>query len=127
MFLKAKERQTGVYGTVNKGDTIEVSDFLGQELIEIGTFEETSKPNDTATAEEVSEHNVSGLKQEPIHTDGTPREILNTDGRKLHETGPLAEAEASARIEAGETADLGDVPVSDGDEAATKTDKKKKS
>jgi len=110
MILKAKQRITGSYGTVNEGDTVEVPEAYGQGLIEKGLAEEVKKPNETATPEEVTEHNQSGLQQEPIHASGMDREMLNNEGRRLHESGPEAVEETEARAKANvEPTVLGDV------------------
>ena len=74
MELQTLTRQTGVYGTVNEGDTITVSDSLGQELIDNGNFKKADKKADDATPDEVSGRNASGLATGPLHTDGTDRE-----------------------------------------------------
>jgi hypothetical protein len=101
MELEALERKTGVYGTVNAGDTVTVSDALGQELIDLGGFKKATKTADTATPEQVLARNASGnVAAEPIHADGTNREILNDEGRVIHNSGPEAVVEAEARAEA---------------------------
>lgn len=123
MNIEALERQTGVYGTVNEGDVVTVGDSLGAELVAGGAFKETTKSPDTATPEEVSERNESGLDTDAVSVDGTNREILNDEGRKLHESGEQASAEAQARVEAGVTADLDQEPVSEGDSDVRKKKK----
>lgn len=120
MILEALERQTGAYGTVNKGDTVNVSDSLAAELIANGAFKEVVTAEEVATPGDVVDRNESGNTDEPVHVDGEAREILNDEGRKLHESGELAEAEAEARVEAGQTPDLDQEPISVGDETARK-------
>ncbi|GAB3324529.1 hypothetical protein GCM10027299_21860 [Larkinella ripae] len=86
MKLEALTRITGSYGVANKGDIIVVLDETGEQLIEAGLAKKSSKGADDAEPEEVSERNLSGIPSgEPVQLDGTLREKLNTEGRKLHE------------------------------------------
>ena len=100
MLIKAKQRLTGAYGTINAGDTAAVLDATGQILIDDGLADEADAPNPTATPEEVVIRNESGQPVEPIHADGINREILNTTGRVLNESGPALTEQTAARAEA---------------------------
>lgn len=97
--LEAIERQTGVYGTVNTGDTVTVTESLAEELVAGGSFKKTTKIAETATPGEVIERNISGVSAEPVHADGTDREILNNEGRVLHQPTPAQVAAAQQVIE----------------------------
>ena len=124
MDILAKRRLTGDYGTINEGDTATVKDETGQLYLDEGWAEKATKVNPTATPEQVMTRNVDGVTVDAVHVDATNREILNTDGRKLHESGPDATIEAAARVEAEVTPDLDNVPVSKGD--GESTEKKEK-
>lgn len=111
MKLEALERQSGVYGTVNAGDTVTVSDQLGEELVALGAFKKVNKEAAPATADEVQDRKASGDSVAPIHTDGTERELLNTVGRKLHE--PQADQIVPAQQEIEEKAQEADADAAE--------------